>query len=108
MDIVDKEEIENVLNSESGWMVNRIHQNNNSSANGKLHKLSEAICSIVDDYMMISFITLDITDEESIDGVLSFTDNAVQYGEDMEPKEPVDNEFDMMEEMKDERESRLY
>ena len=37
---------------------------------------------------MVSFVPLNITDESSIDYLLSNIDNAVQYGEDLEPKEP--------------------
>lgn len=35
---------------------------------------------------MVSFIPLNITDEDSIEYVLSSIDNAMQYGEDLEPK----------------------
>jgi GPN-loop GTPase len=41
---------------------------------------------------MVSFIPLNIEDEDSIEYVLSHADNAVQYGEDLEPKEPKLNE----------------
>jgi hypothetical protein len=37
---------------------------------------------------MVQFIPLNITDEHSIEYVLSHADNAIQYGEDLEPKEP--------------------
>lgn len=42
---------------------------------------------------MVSFIPLDITKEDSIEYVLSHVDNAIQYGEDVEPREPRDEEF---------------
>lgn len=35
---------------------------------------------------MVSFIPLNITDEDSVEYVLSTIDNAIQYGEDLEPK----------------------
>lgn len=35
---------------------------------------------------MVSFIPLNIRDEDSIAYVLSNIDNAIQYGEDLEPK----------------------
>lgn len=50
----------------------------------KRNKLTEAICSLLDDYTMVSFLPLDITDEDSIDHVLAHVDHAVQYGEDLE------------------------
>lgn len=35
---------------------------------------------------MVSFIPLNITDEDSVEYVLSSVDHAMQYGEDLEPK----------------------
>ncbi len=39
---------------------------------------------------MVSFLPLDVSDEDSIELVLSTIDHAIQYGEDEEPKEPKD------------------
>lgn len=44
---------------------------------------------------MVSFIPLNIKDEDSISLVLAHIDNAIQYGEDVEPKEPKDMDDDM-------------
>ena len=38
---------------------------------------------------MVNFLPLDITDEDSVGLILSHVDNAIQYGEDTEPKENV-------------------
>jgi GTPase SAR1 family protein len=48
------------------------------------HRLTEAICSLLDDFHMVSFIPLDITDEDSLNDVLAYADAAVNYGEDTE------------------------
>lgn len=50
----------------------------------KQNRLTEAICGLLDDYSMVSFIPLNITDEESIDHVLAHVDHTIQYGEDLE------------------------
>ena len=50
----------------------------------KWHKLTEAICSLLDDYSMVGFIPLNINDEDSIAHVLATVDHAIQYGEDLE------------------------
>jgi len=50
----------------------------------KQNRLTEAICSLLDDYSMVSFVPLNIMDEESIDNVLSHVDHIIQYGEDLE------------------------
>ena len=50
----------------------------------KRHKLTENICGLLDDYTMVSFVPLNINEEDSVDHVLSTVDHAVQYGEDLE------------------------
>mmetsp|Transcript_17462 Transcript_17462/g.37856 ORF Transcript_17462/g.37856 Transcript_17462/m.37856 type:complete len:334 (+) Transcript_17462:18-1019(+) len=50
----------------------------------KRDRLTEAISSLLDDFSMVSFLPLNITDEESIDLVLMAVDHTVQYGEDAE------------------------
>ena len=56
----------------------------------KYSRLSEAIGGLLEQYSMVSFLPLDLSDEESIDVLLMHVDNAVQYGEDVEPQEPDD------------------
>jgi len=62
----------------------------NSRTNPKFHALNEAIVRLIEDYNMVQFIPLDLTDTESLNFVLSHIDNAIQYGEAEEPKEPKD------------------
>jgi len=54
--------------------------------NKKYRKLTKALASMMDDYSLLKFLTLDVTDEGSIDDVLLCIDNAIQYGEDAEVK----------------------
>ncbi|KAJ7309774.1 hypothetical protein JRQ81_007841 [Phrynocephalus forsythii] len=51
-------------------------------------KLTKAICGLIDDYSMVRFLPFDRSDEESINIVLQHIDFAIQYGEDLEFKEP--------------------
>jgi hypothetical protein len=90
-DIADKNEIEKILNAEGAWMINMMQK---QTSIGKLGKLTDAIASVVDDYMMVSFVTLDISDEDSIATVLAFTDHAIQYGEDAEHIETREGDYD--------------
>jgi hypothetical protein len=48
------------------------------------NRLTEAICSLLDDYSMVGFIPLNINEEDSISHVLAAVDHAIQYGEDLE------------------------
>ncbi|CAM9789675.1 unnamed protein product [Chrysoparadoxa australica] len=56
----------------------------------KQARLTAAIAAIIDDYTMVNYIPLDINDEESIGLVMQHADHTIQYGEDLEPKEPCD------------------
>lgn len=48
----------------------------------RFRKLNEQIAKLLDDYSMVSFHPLDISDEDSLAYVLYTVDSAVQYGED--------------------------
>jgi hypothetical protein len=90
-DLADKSDVQAVLESESTQWITQKYSHDVSSS--KFNRLTNAIGTIIDDYMMIGFVMLDIQDEESIDCVLAHTDHAIQYGEDLEPMEPKDEEF---------------
>lgn len=59
----------------------------------KHNRLTEAICTLLDDYSMVSFMPLNITDEESIDHVLAHVDHTIQYGEDLEVRGADEDDF---------------
>jgi len=61
-----------------------------ADTNPKFHALNEAIVQLIEDFNMVQFLPLDVTDEDSVGLVLSHIDNAIQYGEAEEPKEPKD------------------
>jgi GTPase SAR1 family protein len=62
----------------------------NEQTSPRFHSLNQAIVQLIDDYNVVSFIPLNIKDEDSIEYLLSSVDNAMQYGEDLEPREPND------------------
>ncbi|KAJ1927543.1 hypothetical protein IWQ60_001522 [Tieghemiomyces parasiticus] len=66
----------------------------NAQTRPRFYNLNRAIAQLIDDYSVVSFLPLDITDEESIDYILSSIDTSIQYGEDLEPKEPKELEGD--------------
>lgn len=69
-----------------------------SDATGpRLKRLNGAIASLLDDYNMVSFVPLDPTSEDSIQYALAVVDGSIQYGEDMEPKEPRMDDSDAAE-----------
>ena len=58
----------------------------------KFYKLNKSLAKVIDDYSLVKFHSLDITDEESINDILLNIDNAIQYGEDLDVKEPKEYE----------------
>ncbi|KAH3920407.1 GPN-loop GTPase 3 [Parastagonospora nodorum] len=57
------------------------------------HKLNKAVAELIDGFSMVSFLKLDVQDEHSLGAVLSYIDDAIQFHEAQEPKEP--KEFDV-------------
>jgi GTPase SAR1 family protein len=53
-DLADKEHIERILDSEGAWMINALDR----QTSGKLRNLTEALSTVVDDYMIVSFAML--------------------------------------------------
>ncbi|KAL9052800.1 MAG: hypothetical protein Q9162_005162 [Coniocarpon cinnabarinum] len=53
-------------------------------------RLNQAVAKLIDDFSMVSFLQLDAQNEESVDAVLSYIDDCVQFHEAREPTEPMD------------------
>jgi GPN-loop GTPase len=70
-DLVDKEELDRVLDMDSAAMVSRM---GHLAAHGRLQPLTRTIASVVDDYTLVGFLPLDPNDEDSIDTVLTQVD----------------------------------
>jgi len=48
--------------------------------------LTERIVGLIEEFSMVSFLPLDMSQEDSIENILSFIDNATQWAESQEPK----------------------
>jgi GPN-loop GTPase len=72
--------------------------------NPKYNRLSEAIVRLVEDFGMVEFLPLDVSDRETVETILSYIDDCTQWAEDQEPKEPpefdpdvdIDSTFDLV------------
>jgi len=51
----------------------------------KYRALNEAMGQLLDDYSLVSFVTLNREDEDSLELCLAHVNNCIQYGEDLEP-----------------------
>lgn len=87
-DLMDEEELDKLLDLGSAAEVPL------SSGNPRLNRLTTSICELIDDYSQVSFLPLNINDEDTIDVVLSAADHTMQYGEDADVKIADDEAFD--------------
>jgi GTPase SAR1 family protein len=60
-------------------------------------RLNRAVAGLIDSFSMVSYLKLDVQDEDSVGSILSYIDDAIQYHEAQEPKEP-DDEMEISEE----------
>ncbi|KAK4497893.1 hypothetical protein PRZ48_010548 [Zasmidium cellare] len=54
-------------------------------------RLNRAVGQLIDDFSLVSFLKLDAQDEDSVGAVLSYIDDAIQFHEAQEPREPNDD-----------------
>ncbi|KAE8348489.1 GPN-loop GTPase [Aspergillus coremiiformis] len=59
---------------------------------GSFKQLNRAVGQLIDDFSMVSFLQLDVQDEDSVAAVLSHIDDATQFHEAQEPREPQDEQ----------------
>lgn len=53
-------------------------------------RLNRAVAQLIDSFSMVSYLKLDVQDEDSVGSILSYIDDAIQYHEAQEPREPND------------------
>ncbi|XP_008802322.1 GPN-loop GTPase 3 [Phoenix dactylifera] len=83
MDLVtNKKDLEDYLNPEARILLSELNQH----MAPQFAKLNKALAGLVDDFSMVNFVPLDLRKESSIQYVLSYIDNCIQYGEDADVK----------------------
>jgi hypothetical protein len=81
--VPDKTQIAKFLDPDLSVVLDRL----NDDTSSRFAALNTAMAGLIEEYSMVSFQPLDISDEDSVLLTLSLIDNAIQYGEDLEPKE---------------------
>jgi len=61
-------------------------------------RLNMAVAELIENFSMINYLKLDCTDEDSVQAILSYIDDCIQYHEAQEPRELADEEFEDQEE----------
>ncbi|KAL9096504.1 MAG: hypothetical protein Q9165_001501 [Trypethelium subeluteriae] len=59
-------------------------------AGKSFRRLNRAVGNLIDDFSMVSFLRLNVQDEDSVGAILSYIDDAIQFHEAQEPREPMD------------------
>ncbi len=59
-------------------------------AGGSFKRLNRAVAQLIDDFSMVSYLQLNVQDEDSVGSILSYIDDAIQFHEAQEPREPND------------------
>ncbi|KAI1455998.1 GPN-loop GTPase [Annulohypoxylon moriforme] len=62
-------------------------------------RLNRAVAGLIENFSMVSYLKLDVQEEDSVGAILSYIDDCIQYHEAQEPKELKDEEFDDMDGM---------
>ncbi len=93
-DLADSPELDRFFDVDPTLLLDSV----NTQSNPKYHLLNSAVVRLIEEFNMVSFVPLNIKEEETIEYVLSMIDVATQYGEDLEPKEPKENDEDDEEE----------
>lgn len=86
--IHNKREMQRLLEMSAADLVRELHQDTNP----KFERLNNAMGHLLDDYSMVSFIPLDISDPETISLVAQQIDNAIGWDEQVEAREPQETE----------------
>jgi len=92
-DLVDEKVYEPLLSASGEALARGLAR----ATGPRFKRLNGAIASLLDDYNMVSFVPLDPTKEGSIEYALAVVDASIQYGEDMEPREPRMDDSDAAE-----------
>ncbi|KAK4103184.1 hypothetical protein N658DRAFT_303522 [Parathielavia hyrcaniae] len=56
--------------------------------------LNTAVANLLESFSMVSYLKLDSTDEDSVQAILSYIDDLIQYHEAQEPKELPEEEYE--------------
>lgn len=57
-------------------------------------RLNTAVANLIESFSMVSYLKLDCTDEDSVQAILSYIDDCIQYHEAQEPKELPEEEME--------------
>lgn len=87
---VDAERLQQFLEPDASELVRELRHDDDAAAaaaDPRLRALTEALGVLLEDYSMVRFAPLDISDEESIEDTVMQVNTALQYDEELEVRE---------------------
>ncbi|KAF4551409.1 GPN-loop GTPase 3-like protein [Elsinoe fawcettii] len=88
--LLDETPANNLIYAEDDEEEEEVKDPKSVMSGASFHKLNRAVGQLIDDFSLVSFLKLDANDEDSIGAILSYIDDAIQYHEAQEPREPKD------------------
>ncbi len=64
-------------------------------------RLNRAVAGLIESFSMVNYLKLDVTNEDSVEAILSHIDDCIQFHEAQEPKDPNEEDFEEPEEEDD-------
>lgn len=80
--------LEEFLEADGEALAGMLHRGTSPA----FHRLNGAICNLIDEWSMVQFMPLDPRDTDTIDMILAQIDTAIQYYDDVEPREGRDDD----------------
>ncbi|KAF2664685.1 hypothetical protein BT63DRAFT_378813 [Microthyrium microscopicum] len=75
-------------------VVGEVDSTKSKMSGGAFNALNRAVARLIEDYGMVTYLRLNVRDEDSVGSVLAYIDDAIQYHEAQEPTEPKEVDFD--------------
>lgn len=82
----EEADIERFIEADSDAIVTELK----GSMHPRFRMLNEAMGQLLDEYSLVSFVTMNKEDEDSIELCLAHVNNCIQYGENLEPPSKFD------------------
>lgn len=89
-DLLDDDPAESIAFDTEGDLTKGPDDTENLMGGSSFKRLNHAVARLIDEYGMVSYLQLDVQEEDSVGAVLSYIDDCIQFHEAQEPKEPND------------------
>ncbi|KAK4218776.1 GPN-loop GTPase [Rhypophila decipiens] len=90
VDIARRKAGENIDDSQSGDPQDKDAMMSGAS----FRRLNVAVATLIENFSMVNYLKLDNTDEDSVQAILSYIDDCIQYHEAQEPRELAEEEYE--------------